>query len=400
MSFRYRILFYHENQKWVSNIVSMLDVPLFHLFLTNSGDVLEEKLRANEVEIILTGLNTRHLLLTDDEDNSMSFKHAHLWEVMENQKRHCQVILLCTSADQNIATDLVQKGRVADYFIINPMQDRERLFISLFKAVEVSLFRELIQSTLSPNEKLPRHLLESIEKLQTLLLEVSEPVAQPMPQSSWSFETDPQPQPVSLPLETPVAEEPAFSYPNFFQPNAAIELTPSADPLATFSDLKQSLENPMAKPATLPDLGAFQIKPETPPIAMPHSLPRSEFDILLIDNDPDNITTISGILSQGGFKIRVATTAEEGFYYLNRELYSIMLLNLEMPDSESMEFIYQIRVNGPQHQIPIIVMANKALEEHVVKGVKIGANYFIVKPFEPVRLTRQVAELMKAAQAV
>jgi hypothetical protein len=168
MSFRYRILFYHENQKWVHRIIPLLEIPLFHLHQTDSEAVAQKKLQAGEVDIIVTGLNTQHFLLTTEGD-SMGFKKAYLWEIVERQKNNCQVILLCTHQELSIATDLVERGRVADYFVVDPILDRNRLFITLMRTLENSLMRELLHKTILRDHKLPSHLLESIEALKEVV---------------------------------------------------------------------------------------------------------------------------------------------------------------------------------------------------------------------------------------
>lgn len=168
MSFRYRVLFYHENQRWVNTVEPLLDIPLFHLMITDSAPFAEKQIETGEVDIIVTGISTNNFLFTVDENNSLTIKPVYLWNIADQQPKEFQIILLCTYRELTMASHIVQKGKASDYFIVDPILDRNRLFVTLMKTVETGMLRDIVQKRVLETEKLPTHFLESVEVLQNI----------------------------------------------------------------------------------------------------------------------------------------------------------------------------------------------------------------------------------------
>jgi CheY-like chemotaxis protein len=427
MAFRYRILFYHENQNWVRKVTPLLDLPLFHVLSTDSDTVVQKQLESQEVDLILTGMNTQHFLLKPDEDNSLSYKQATLWKVIEERQVPCQVILLCTQRELGIATELVQSGQVADYFIVSPLLDHSRLFISIMKTLESDLMRSVLETTLLGGEKLPCHLLESIEMLQDIRdtqAAMMQPVAtpEPLPAVEPEGESFPDFDTPMFPVEEPVAvaAEPdlwgtssfsAFPEPDTESRGSALSadsvfasLSTSTDETSAFGagSVFDSLGEDFPKTATHSNDTGFELpelhgprKPGGGALSFSWSkMQKSEFEILLIDNDMENIGVVKETVEAMGYRVLVVHTAEEGLEYLNHERFDLLMVNRELPDQDGLDFLNKIRYKGPQQEVPAIVLSSSANEEHVIKSIKVGANYFIVKPLNPDRLLRHVFELV------
>lgn len=169
MSFRYNLLFYHENQKWVPRLLPLVDIPLFHLTQTDSESVVQEQIREETVDIIVSGMSTLSISLPDEAEGSMDgLKKTYLWDALEQRDLECPIILLCTHQELATALGLVQHGLVTDYFIADPLIDKDRLFLLLMRSLELALFREIVYKRCLVVERLPKHLLERIETLQEL----------------------------------------------------------------------------------------------------------------------------------------------------------------------------------------------------------------------------------------
>lgn len=429
MAFRYRILFYHENQPWVSKIAPLLDLPLFHLVSTDTDTVVQKQLESGEVDIILTGTETEHFMLVEDKDNSLTYKRTVVWEVIDEGRVPCKVILLCTQKELAIASDLVQQGKVADYFIVSPMLDKTRLFVSIMKTLESSLQRQVIEKKLLRTEQLPIPLLESIEKLLEVR-DMEEPEPEPPP-------AEPEPPTADQwPEETPDEDEEAGS-PADDDPwgGTAFPAFPSANESAAEEDDEEEGATALPEDSVFASLtsssseSSFSVEslfpsladepktqtspwPEIPELDNPppkqngpkvavsgmvtHNwtrMQKSEFEILLIDSDHENIGVVQDTVGAVGYKVLVANTAEEAMFYLNREEFELLLVNRDLPDEDGLDLLNKIRYKGPQSHLPAIVLSASANEEHVIKSIKVGANYFIVKPINPDKLLRHVFEL-------
>ncbi len=419
MAFRYHILFYHENQAWVSDIAALLDVPLFHLYVTDLATSVEKKLKADAVDVILTGLNTQHFLLGEDEANSLTFKRTRLWEAIEKENSYCQVILICNHQESGFAADLVQQGKITDYFMISPMMDKDRLLTSILKAVETGLFRSIIEQKYRPQEKLPRHMLESLEALETLL-------TAPEPEPQQSIESWLQPEPVEdlniLPsaLETPAPEEaepleveqkppPPISIFATLGEEAPHES--AVPPENFFASLNQTLHHGGDTVETAPSPPRWWGKDVEAPVYDPtlesddtfqpltsvRVLRKSDFRVLLVEAHPENTTLLEGLLAGRGYTVLIANTAGEGFYHLNQATFELLILNLDLPDVNGLDLLRKIRTKGPQEHIPVIILAETPCHEDVLECAELEASHFIAKPFDTQRLLENVGDLLKKA---
>ncbi len=424
MAFRYRVLLYHENQDWVYNVASVLDVPLFHLMQTDSETIVYSQLEAGEVDVILSGIHTQYFQLIDDTKNSLSFKKGCIWEIAESRNAKLPIILLCTSQDVDIASGLVQDGRVADYLIVEPISDRNRIFITIMKTLETALLRDIVETKLLKAESLPKNALESIETLETLKNAPEEPEIQDSAFMDFDGISAEGTQDESF-----ISQEPAFSFESAaaesssglftfesasneaaggdsffsFEMAAAGGATDEAGeiPASFFDSLKQNLMGDVDFDLEPVELKKTRRKPGQGHDAEGKAsawtkLKSGEFEVLLMDPDPDNIENISKALSDIGLRVCTATNAADGLTCLNREIFKLLLLNLDLPDKFGFDFLSKLRYKGPQSRIPAIVLSDYAIEEHITKCARLSADYFITRPFDKDRFIKRVGLLLPA----
>ncbi len=113
--------------------------------------------------------------------------------------------------------------------------------------------------------------------------------------------------------------------------------------------------------------------------------------ILVIEDEEKISSIVKGYLQKEGFIVTVASTGQEG---LNRlaEGYDLVILDLMLPDMEGEEICRFIREDS---NIPIIMLTAKSDEEDRVKGLGIGADDYVVKPFSPRELVARVKALLR-----
>lgn len=100
--------------------------------------------------------------------------------------------------------------------------------------------------------------------------------------------------------------------------------------------------------------------------------------ILVIDDEKDICVTLSGILTDEGYKVITAFSAEAGLKLAKRELPDICFLDVWLPDSEGTETLEKLRSINPD--LYIIMMSGHANIETAVKCTRLGATDFIEKP--------------------
>lgn len=116
--------------------------------------------------------------------------------------------------------------------------------------------------------------------------------------------------------------------------------------------------------------------------------------ILVVDDDIPLTRTLQRILDEGGYYSSIAHTAEDGLYQALNELPDLLLLDVMIPNMGGWEVCRRIRLES---QVPIIFLTAIGDSESIVKGLELGGDDYIVKPFNPkVVLARIKAHLRRS----
>ena len=118
--------------------------------------------------------------------------------------------------------------------------------------------------------------------------------------------------------------------------------------------------------------------------------PANADQILIVDDTPANIQTLSVILKQKGYRLSVATNGRQALEFLTRLQPDLILLDVMMPEMDGFETCRQIRANPKWCEIPIIFLTAKTDTEDIVRGFELGAVDYVAKPFNPHELLARV----------
>jgi two-component system, chemotaxis family, chemotaxis protein CheY len=95
---------------------------------------------------------------------------------------------------------------------------------------------------------------------------------------------------------------------------------------------------------------------------------------------------ISAIESFGDYRIIEASSGFEALRLLPREHVDIILTDINMPDINGLEMISYLRANPNYECIPVIIISTEGSQKDMEKGKLLGANEYVVKPFDPIKL--------------
>jgi len=101
---------------------------------------------------------------------------------------------------------------------------------------------------------------------------------------------------------------------------------------------------------------------------------------------------VSAIEDIGDFEIVEAGNGFEALKLLPRNRFSLILTDINMPDINGLELVKFIRSNEFYKSIPLIIISTEGSKRDREKGVALGANGYLVKPFEP----QDLQELVKS----
>lgn len=117
-------------------------------------------------------------------------------------------------------------------------------------------------------------------------------------------------------------------------------------------------------------------------------------NVLIVDDEPDLVETLTLMLKNHGFRVTSASNGIEGLEKAKTELPDIIILDLMMPEMDGFEMCKQLKSNEETSGIPIIILTAKSDTESRFKTFKYKADYYIVKPFHLPNLVSKINELL------
>ena len=115
-------------------------------------------------------------------------------------------------------------------------------------------------------------------------------------------------------------------------------------------------------------------------------------NILLVDDDPKNLTVLESVLDDPEYRLVRATSADQALLALVREEFALIVLDIRMPGMTGFELAQMIKQRKKTAGIPIIFLTAYYSEaEHVIEGYGVGAVDYLHKPVNPAILKSKVA---------
>jgi two-component system alkaline phosphatase synthesis response regulator PhoP len=115
------------------------------------------------------------------------------------------------------------------------------------------------------------------------------------------------------------------------------------------------------------------------------------YKILVVDDEPTIVRLMEFILARQGHEMLVAVNGEEALEKIRVHAPDLVLLDIMMPRIDGYEVARAVRNDPATAALPIIMLSAKAQEEDIRKGVEIGVDEYITKPFSPEHLVHVVA---------
>jgi diguanylate cyclase (GGDEF)-like protein len=109
---------------------------------------------------------------------------------------------------------------------------------------------------------------------------------------------------------------------------------------------------------------------------------KSEGFILIVDDNPTNLSVLSQVLKSEGYKTRFAISGEGAIEQINEELPNMILLDIQMPGMDGFETCVALKSQPNTKDIPVIFITASVDVDSKVKGLSLGAVDYITKPFQ------------------
>ena len=120
--------------------------------------------------------------------------------------------------------------------------------------------------------------------------------------------------------------------------------------------------------------------------------------ILIADDEPNIVISLEYLLQREGYAVLVARDGQEALDTIARERPALVLLDVMMPHKTGFEVCQAVRDEALQGT-KILMLTAKGRETDLAKGLALGANAYMTKPFSTRELVQKVAELLGEAPA-
>ncbi len=116
--------------------------------------------------------------------------------------------------------------------------------------------------------------------------------------------------------------------------------------------------------------------------------------VLIADDEENIVTALEFLLQRRGYQTRVAKNGDEALAEIERFAPDLVLLDVMMPRRSGYEVCQRVRGRPEWRHIKIIMLSAKGREVEVSKGVSLGADLYITKPFSNTELVAKIDGLL------
>jgi DNA-binding response OmpR family regulator len=116
--------------------------------------------------------------------------------------------------------------------------------------------------------------------------------------------------------------------------------------------------------------------------------------ILIVDDEPNIVISLEYLMKKEGFEVAVATDGEAALQQAAAFAPDLILLDVMMPKKSGFEVCQALRADPARAAVKIIMLTAKGRESEVTKGLALGVDAYITKPFSTKDLVLQIKSLL------
>jgi len=127
--------------------------------------------------------------------------------------------------------------------------------------------------------------------------------------------------------------------------------------------------------------------------------PASKRTIMVVDDNPDVVELLCKILEVNGFNVRCAYSGKDLFAGLEEQKPDLIILDIMMPQMDGLEVLTRLKEDSGTATMPVILLTAKVQYDEVLRGYKMGADYYIAKPYTTPQLLKGINSLLNRDQS-
>jgi len=116
--------------------------------------------------------------------------------------------------------------------------------------------------------------------------------------------------------------------------------------------------------------------------------------ILIVDDEPNIVMTLEYAFRKQGFEVFIARDGSEALEILNKEVPDVIMLDIMMPNVDGYETLKRIKDNQKLEKTKVVFLTAKNKASDIEKGLKLGADKYLTKPFSIKKIVSEIVELL------
>jgi Response regulators consisting of a CheY-like receiver domain and a winged-helix DNA-binding domain len=116
--------------------------------------------------------------------------------------------------------------------------------------------------------------------------------------------------------------------------------------------------------------------------------------ILIVDDEPNIVMSLEYAFKKKDFEVFIARDGTEALEIAEREIPDLILLDVMMPQMDGYETLKRIRENEKLNQTKVVFLSAKSKEKDIEKGLEMGADGYMTKPFSIKKIISDVEEMI------
>jgi DNA-binding response OmpR family regulator len=116
--------------------------------------------------------------------------------------------------------------------------------------------------------------------------------------------------------------------------------------------------------------------------------------VLVVDDEPNIVMSLRFLMEREGFQVEVASTGQTAVAALDRQPADLVLLDIMMPELDGFEVCQRIRGNPAWRATKIVMLTAKGRDVERDKGLALGADDYVTKPFSTRDLVAKVKQML------
>jgi len=121
--------------------------------------------------------------------------------------------------------------------------------------------------------------------------------------------------------------------------------------------------------------------------------------VLVVDDEPDIVALIVYHLAKAGYRVSTAGTGGDGLDAARREHPALVILDLMLPGISGYDVLEQLRASEATRGVGVLMLTARVEEPDRVRGLALGADDYLTKPFSPQELVLRVGAILRRMQS-